>query len=172
MPEEAGVEASVPTQRSPSGQAPRLPAPDVHTRRSRRLAGSSPQGSRPIVGLTRTIGARAAFRELHRSSDRARHGPLSAVRVAAPGEMRPGVAYSIPRQVGTAVTRNRVRRRMRAVARELAGGTDPLLGAGDHLFVVRADITELTFDSLRDCMAGALRNLDRLPLSFPPSGLR
>lgn len=102
---------------------------------------------------------------LRHSPHRARCGPLTVVRVASPHEATPGVAYSIPRRVGPAVVRNRIRRRLRALAHELAGGPDPLLLAGDHLVSVRPDIRELPFVQLRGYMAEALARLAQQGLS-------
>ena len=53
------------------------------------------------------------------------------------------VAYAIPRAAGPAVVRNRLRRRLRAVVRELA------LEPGDHLISASPAATELSFDQLR-----------------------
>lgn len=66
----------------------------------------------------------------------------------------PRVGFAIGRAVGTAVQRNRVRRRLRALLseRSLPGGL-LLVGA-------RPPVTELTFDELRSTLD---RLLERLP---------
>jgi ribonuclease P protein component len=66
----------------------------------------------------------------------------------------PRVGFAIGRAVGTAVQRNRVRRRLRALLseRSLPGGL-LLVGA-------RPPVIELTFDELRSTLD---RLLDRLP---------
>jgi ribonuclease P protein component len=78
------------------------------------------------------------FDALSRSRARARSGPLRATRAPLPeGDDADlvRVAYAVPRAVGTAVVRNRVRRRLRAMTAELeaAGDLAPglyLIGAG------------------------------------------
>lgn len=57
------------------------------------------------------------------------------------------VAYAVGRPVGTAVVRNRVRRRLRAVIRELE--SEGRLTSGLHLVGARPDIVGLDFADLR-----------------------
>jgi len=86
------------------------------------------------------------FRRLARVRPRrSRHLWLRSVPDAASGECR--VAYSVGRAVGTAVTRNRVRRRLRALVAERAARLDPglhLVGAGPS--AGSASFTELGAD--------------------------
>jgi ribonuclease P protein component len=57
------------------------------------------------------------------------------------------VAFAIGRPYGNAVLRNRLRRRLRVIVRDLdAGG---LLARGYWLFGARPPVAELTFDELR-----------------------
>ena len=67
------------------------------------------------------IRSRAVFRRLREHGVRHRSGPVTLV-VLPVGPDDPsvgGLAFAIPRSVGSAVVRNGVRRRMRAAAREL-----------------------------------------------------
>lgn len=58
------------------------------------------------------------------------------------------VAYGTPRRIGTAVTRNRVRRRLRSAVRELAAeGT--LSRPGAYLVTVAPDAVGLRYGELR-----------------------
>ena len=70
---------------------------------------------------------RATFAALRRDGARRRVGPLSVTRLAPErgGSPQPAVAFAIGRPVGSAVERNRLRRRLRAVlaALELPPGT-------------------------------------------------
>ena len=82
----------------------------------------------------RTVGrirSRAAFGQLQRSRARAASGPVRAAFVAVPaGEgVFPQVGYAIGRHCGNAVTRNTLRRRARAVVRDVA----PDLSRGTYL---------------------------------------
>jgi ribonuclease P protein component len=64
------------------------------------------------------------------------------------------VAYSIGRQVGPAVVRNRVRRRLRAAVRELdreRGGLAP----GAYLTLVRPEAAELDYGVLKRSLGAA-----------------
>ncbi|HYF45597.1 MAG TPA: ribonuclease P protein component [Acidimicrobiales bacterium] len=67
---------------------------------------------------------RATFAALRRDGVRRRARTVSVTRLDD-GSTPPRVAYAIGRGVGTAVTRNRLRRRLRAIvaARPLAPGT-------------------------------------------------
>jgi ribonuclease P protein component len=108
-------EATVPAEQPAAGQAAWVPAPDVDASRPRHPQGAPGQGTRPPVGLTWRVTDQATFRSF-RHAPRARSGPLTVVFVAgdAPGTP-PRVAYAIAKRVGNAVTRNRLRRRLRAV---------------------------------------------------------
>jgi ribonuclease P protein component len=117
MVEEAPREAHIPAQQPPPRQAPRLPASHGDPRRPQRPAGAAPQGSAASLGLIWRIRDRRTFVELRRRGRRARHGHVSVTHLpAAPihdGDP-PRVAFAIPRKVGGAVVRNRLRRQMRA----------------------------------------------------------
>lgn len=76
---------------------------------------------------------------------------------AVPGDgARPRFAYGVGRRVGPAVVRNRVRRRLRAAAREIVrdeGG----LPAGAYLVTVRPEAASLDYADLRRDLAAACR---------------
>jgi ribonuclease P protein component len=62
------------------------------------------------------------------------------------------VAYAIGRRVGTAVTRNRLRRRLRAIVAEAASS----LPSGAYVVRAGPEAAELDFDELRMAMGRAL----------------
>ena len=70
---------------------------------------------------------------------------------------RPRVAYGVGRSVGPAVVRNRVRRRLRAAATEIARSDG--LPSGAYLVTVRPAVTQLDYAALRDALAGACREV-------------
>jgi ribonuclease P protein component len=74
---------------------------------------------------------RACFDALRRDGRRSRHGALTLTTLPAEPGDHVRVGYSIGRAVGPAVTRNRVRRRLRAIVRsiDLTPGAY-LIGAG------------------------------------------
>jgi len=70
----------------------------------------------------------------------------------------PAVAYAVGRRTGSAVQRNRLRRRLRAATRERADLLQP-----DTAYLVGVDPTAATmsFDALSDALARALTMPDR-----------
>ena len=63
---------------------------------------------------------RAVFGRFRRDGRRARVGPLWMSVIADPAAVPPRVAYAVGRSVGSAPVRNRVRRRLRCLARQHA----------------------------------------------------
>lgn len=100
---------------------------------------------------------RATFEAMRRAGTRARRGPITVVRLAAVDEsMPPRVAYAIGRKTSGAVVRNRLRRRLRAVAAELADDAVTPLPRGAYLLVAGAEAANLPFADLRDAVANAV----------------
>jgi len=69
------------------------------------------------------------------------------------------VGFTVTRKIGNAVVRNRMKRRFRALAREIV----PLhgLSGADHVMVGRPGGIERDFAKLRQELAGALDKLGR-----------
>lgn len=67
------------------------------------------------------------------------------------------MAYGISRAVGTAVVRNRTRRRLRAVMRDCQA--EGLLGPGRFLVSVSPGVVDLGFDDLQAHVRAALADL-------------
>jgi ribonuclease P protein component len=67
------------------------------------------------------------------------------------------VAYVINRQVGNAVTRNRLRRRLRSIL----AGQAPALPTGAYLVRTGPDAPKLAFDELKVAMTQALEQASR-----------
>ena len=93
---------------------------------------------------------RDAFLRLRREGVRVRNGALWCSTVADPTIRPPQVAFAFGRAVGSAVTRNRLRRRLRALlaTRDLAPGL--------YLFGGRPPAGELTFAQLDVSVAALL----------------
>lgn len=134
-------EAYVSTQQPSSSPQARVPCSDEHSRRPRRVEVAPQQGSRPPLGLIHRVRDRTSFDRLRREGTRVRSGPLWCVHVSDPDVMPAQVAFALGRPIGSAVTRNRLRRRLRHLLTDMPPGI-ALVGA--HPTVV-----ELTFDQLR-----------------------
>lgn len=96
---------------------------------------------------------RTSFLELRRNGRRARRGPLSVTYLEA-ATPHPRVGFAVGKAAGGAVTRNRIRRRLRAALRTLqAAGRLPagtyLLGGGGELATLPwSDLVELVGDAV------------------------
>jgi len=98
------------------------------------------------------IRSRRSFEAVRNGASRGRAGPFTVSFLEQNTWSRPQVAYAISRQVGSAVVRNRLRRRLRAIVSEQA--TSLPVGA----YVVRAGPggAVLGFDELRVTLRQAL----------------
>lgn len=96
------------------------------------------------------IRERTGFVRLRRHGVRLRNGPLWCSYVHDPAVIPPQVAFAIGRAVGPAVTRNRVRRRLKAI---LSHADVP---SGLFLVGATVQVNELTFDQLRMNMLGLI----------------
>jgi ribonuclease P protein component len=136
-------EATVPAEQSAPGQAARVPASHVDARRPGDPQGPPGQGTHPPVGLTGRVWRvrdRATFAALRRGR-RGHAGLLTVTWVPAPAGP-PRVAFAIGRKVGSAVRRNQLRRRLRALARSST------LPAGAWLVSAAPGAAETGFDTL------------------------
>jgi ribonuclease P protein component len=69
------------------------------------------------------------------------------------------VGFTVTKKIGGAVVRNRMKRRFRALARELLPAKG--IGGADHVMIGRAKGVERDFSQLRAELAGALDRLRR-----------
>ncbi|MGH9289385.1 MAG: ribonuclease P protein component [Acidimicrobiales bacterium] len=106
------------------------------------------------------ISDRATFDALRREGRRARRDPVTvvflseAVRDGGAATEGARVAYSIGRRVGTAVVRNRVRRRLRAAMREVdreRGGLSP----GAYLVLAHPEAGAAPYADLKRSLGAA-----------------
>ena len=86
-------------------------------------------------------------------------GFVLLVRDRADGSPEQRVGYTVSRKVGNAVVRNRMKRRFRALAREILP-TSGVPGA-DHVLIGRQSGIERPFAELRDDLLKALRKVTR-----------
>ena len=161
MAEEAEVEAHVPAQQPETSEAARLSQPDADARRPGDPPHPAPEGPRPPLGLIGSVGDRATFDALARDGRRGRQGPVTVTYLPAAAAPRPSmdrvrVAYAIGRRVGPAVTRNRVRRRLRHAVAEHG---DLLVADGAYLVTPRPGVAEIPYRELGAWVADALTAL-------------
>ena len=76
------------------------------------------------------------------------------------------MAFVINRRVGNAVTRNRLRRRLRSIL----AGQAPTLPAGAYLVRTAPEASQLAFDELRAAMSRALEQATRRSGARPVAG--
>jgi ribonuclease P protein component len=98
------------------------------------------------------VRGRDSFAALSRRGRRVREGPLTVVHLAGPDA--PRVAFSVGRRVGPAVTRNRLRRRLRALWRGLE------VPAGDYLIVAAPPAAALSYAELGGFLQAAMARLE------------
>lgn len=111
------------------------------------LAGSQP------VQVCR-VSSKKTFVALRASRRRARSGPVAVhYEPAQPSDETRRFAYSVPRRVGTAVDRNRYRRRLRAVVFEAAPHVPP----GAYLIGLGPAVRGVSFQELRRRVIEAMR---------------
>jgi ribonuclease P protein component len=163
MVEEARSEAYVPAEHPPPGEAARVPAPDVDTRGPASPAVTSAQGTASPVGLIWRVRDRASFVALRREGYRVRQGPVTVTFLAEAASVAeaepPRVAFAVGRRVGGAVRRNRVRRQLRAIMRELVARPDTVVGPGTYLLSTRPEVTTLTYQELKKTVEQALAQI-------------
>jgi ribonuclease P protein component len=97
------------------------------------------------VGAVRS---RRVFEELRRSGTRGRSGPLVISFLKQPSWSGVQVAYAVNRRVGSAVVRNRLKRRLRAIVSERVSS----LPAGTYVVRAGPGGSLLGFDELRVAM--------------------
>ena len=100
------------------------------------------------------LSGRHAFRRLQAEGQRRGRGPIRLV-IRPDTTQSARFAFAIPRSVGNAVVRNRIRRRLRGVLHEL-DTSSPGVAGGDHLIRVTSPIDHWPHATLRTTMAELL----------------
>ncbi|MDG1410249.1 MAG: ribonuclease P protein component [Acidimicrobiales bacterium] len=101
------------------------------------------------------LSSRCAFNQLHADGARSGRGPVRLVKRSDPTSP-PRFAFAIPRSVGNAVERNRIRRRIRAILTDLVVSNPRQVEGGDHLIRVTASIDHWSHDTLHTVMTELL----------------
>lgn len=146
-------EADLPAEPAEAQQEARISSTDAHARGSQRAEDASPARPRSAFRLIRRVRGHGTFRDLARAPAR-RQGALAARLLAGDPAQPPSVAYAVPRAFGGAVERNRLRRRLRAMVRELES---ELVPGGAYLLSAGPAAMNTSSVELRDTVRAVLR---------------
>lgn len=151
------------TQCPQAGETARIPPPHVDAFGSHDSQEPSPAWPGTAVSLIERVTDRGSFVALRHPEQRVRRGVLRIAFISdETGRRR--CAYALPRRVGNAVVRNRIRRRLRQVfatiEREQASGASPF-PSGTYLVSATSMAAEVPFADLLDTARSLLRELDR-----------
>jgi ribonuclease P protein component len=149
-------EAHFPAEQSGPQAAARVPRPHGDGRRSQgaeRAPRPRPQEAQRLT----TLKKRSDFLAANRGKRAPMPGFVLLVRPRGDDDPTMRVGFTVTKKIGNAVVRNRMKRRLRAIARELLP-TDGIAGA-DHVLIGRQGGNEREFGALRLDLARALRKL-------------
>jgi ribonuclease P protein component len=149
-------EAHLPAQQPRPQAASRVPQPHGDSRRpqgAQRAPVARPQEAQRLV----TIKRRADFLAANSGLRATTPGFILLVRDRQDADPAMRVGFTVTKKIGGAVVRNRMKRRFRALAREIVP-TKGFAGA-DHVMIGRAKGVERDFGLLRTELASALERL-------------
>jgi ribonuclease P protein component len=151
-------EAHFPAEQPRPRTASRLPSPDGDRRRpqgAQRPPRPRPQEAQRLITLTK----RSDFLAANRGKRFPMPGFVLQVRDRQDDDPALRVGFTVTKKIGNAVVRNRMKRRLRSLARELL----PELGirGADHVLIGRSGGIERDFATLRDELKRALGKATR-----------
>jgi ribonuclease P protein component len=152
MSDEAHLSAEQPRPQAPA-RLPRAHGDDRRTQGAERAPRPRPQEAQRVS----TLKKRADFLAANSGKRASTPGFLLLVRNREDGDPAIRVGFTVTKKIGGAVVRNRMKRRFRALAREMlpAGGVPGC----DHVMIGRANGIERDFGLLRSELAKALESL-------------
>lgn len=144
-------ETYVSTQCPQTCPSTRLPPPDVDPFGSGHHPEPPSSRTRPVVSLIERVSDRGSFVALRSPSLRVRRGAIRLAWIPDPRGRR-RVAYALPRRIGSAVVRNRIRRRLRAVFRTLdderSSGVTTRFPPGTYLVSAESVVATLPYEQM------------------------
>jgi ribonuclease P protein component len=163
-------EAHLSAEQSGSEAPSRFPRPSgdrgwpQHPARAPRSRSQEPVGlsdNSREAGPVATIAKRADFLAANKGKRQPMPGFVLLVHDRADGDQLRRIGITVTKKIGGAVVRNRMKRRFRALARELL----PTLGVAgaDHVLIGRAGGIERDYGLLRAELEKALRKIARAP---------
>jgi ribonuclease P protein component len=142
MSDEAHFSAEQPRPRTAS----RLPSPDVDSGRPCRDPGAPRARPSQAERLT-TISARRDFLAANSAKRKATAGFVLLVRDRQDDDPAKRVGFTVTKKIGNAVVRNRMKRRFRALARDVIASQG--VAGADHILIGRAGGVERDYATLR-----------------------
>jgi ribonuclease P protein component len=149
-------EAHLPAEQSRPQAPARVPLPHGDARRAQgaeRAPGARPQEAQRLI----TLKKRADFLAANSGKRAATPGFVLLVRDREDLDPAMRVGFTVTKKIGGSVVRNRMKRRFRALAREVV----PVKGfpGADHVMIGRSRGIERDFRQLRSDLEGALDRL-------------
>jgi ribonuclease P protein component len=152
-------EAHLPTEQPGPRTASRVPVPHGDGRRPQgpeRPSRARPQEAQRLIILRKRADFVAANNKGRRAST---PGFLLLVRDRGDSDPAIRIGFTVTKKIGNAVVRNRMKRRFRALARELVPARG--IAGADHVMVGRPSGVERDFAALRQDLEGALGRIRR-----------
>ena len=149
-------EAHLPAEQSRPQAASRVPEPHGDCRRpqgAERAARTRPQEAQRLITLTK----RADFVAANTGKRATTPGFILLVRDRQDSDPQMRVGFTVTKKIGGAVVRNRMKRRFRALAREIVPAKG--IAGADHVMIGRAKGIEREFGLLRSELVGELERL-------------
>jgi ribonuclease P protein component len=151
-------EAHLPAEQSRPQTPARVPAP--HGDRGRAQGTECAPRARPQEAQRlETIRKRADFLAANAGKRASTPGFILLVRDRKDADPAMRVGFTVTRKIGGAVVRNRMKRRFRALAREIVPAKG--IAGADHVMIGRAGGVEREFGLLRAELSGALDKLGK-----------
>jgi ribonuclease P protein component len=151
-------EAHLPAEQSRPQAPARVPAPHGDRGRAQgpqRASRAWPQEAQRLV----TIKKRADFLAANAGKRASTPGFILLVRDRKDADSAMRVGFTVTKKIGGAVVRNRMKRRFRALAREIVPAKG--IPGADHVMIGRANGIEREFGLLRADLSGALDKLGK-----------